>query len=104
MSKVYGSSFPIALGGFFCVSAGAIASAGAAGLDLMQVNNDAINFVAGCALFGVALLTIGVCLISWGVQSKLKGHHLQMDEQDLRISNLEKEFLRKEFWKPLNRP
>lgn len=94
MSKEYGPSISTALGGFFCVAAGAIASAGAAGLDYMKVNGDALPFVAGCALFGVALLTIGVCLISWGIQSRIKQQHSQMTEMNARIAGLESEFRR----------
>ena len=94
MSDESGSSFTTALGGFFCVVAGAVAYSGAAGLDYMGLNADALPFVAGCALFGVAMLTIGVCLILWGIGGRLKLQHYQIEQMKARIADLEFEIRR----------
>jgi len=95
-SKECFSSTLITIGGCFCVAAGAIASTGSAGLNYMNVNDEALHLVAGCAIFGVAILTIGVCLIYWGVHSKFKLQNTQILEMETRISNIEINFNRQQ--------
>lgn len=75
----------------FMVVAIAVIAIGAGGYGYMEVNPEAVQLVAGCALFGATLIAVGVILMFSGLKAAVLEVTEGVDNLGQRLDNLNRE-------------
>lgn len=91
MNKHKAGSVLVSIGMVGCILSIAVVALGAGGYEYMEVNPKAVQLVAGCALFGVTLLAVGVLLLVSGLGSRISQVATEVEELNARIGRLERE-------------
>jgi hypothetical protein len=79
------------IGASAVVAAIAVAAAGAGGLQAMGSTPEAVQLVAGCALVGMMLLSVGVLLIGYGVGRRTEDLYRAIEMVEDRVDRHERD-------------
>lgn len=75
----------------FMIAAIAVIALGAGGYGYMGVNPDAIQLVAGCALFGSTLIAVGIILMVSGLKAAVLEVSESVEHLGRRLDNISRE-------------